>query len=146
MFRVLFHLIYFFWLNSEEHDLPKCKGNKAVYLLGHTHKDASSLTLEHSKADFSANHKLDLWPFIFIYFLNYFLQWILFNFYSFLNYWINRCCYNTRPRRCPVYIPVKVIHWSRQTPEGLIECEGCAVAEKTLVCYKGDIKPIQLTN
>ena len=30
--------------------------------------------------------------------------------------------------------------------EGLIEYEGCAVAEKTLVCYKGDVKPLQLTN
>ena len=53
------------------------------------------------------------------------------------------CMY--RPRRCPVYLPVKMIHWSKQTPEGFIEYEGCEVAEKTLVCYKGYVKPIQQT-
>ena len=68
-------------------------------------------------------------------------------FLLFFKFWISRWWhYNARPRRCQVYIPVKVIHWSRQTPEELLECKVCAVAEKTLVCYKGDIKPIQQTN
>ena len=45
-----------------------------------------------------------------------------------------------------LFFHVKMIHWSKQTPEGFIEYEGCAVAEKTLVIYKGDVEPIQQTN
>lgn len=50
--------------------------------------------------------------------------------------------------RCPVYVPVKVVHMSLwETQLGSCKkMKGCVVTEKTLVCYKGDEKKHVQTN